>query len=50
MGKWENSQTKLIFCQCALLIEPNERNAEAAASDHTVWSRKQIGHAKPAPL
>lgn len=29
------------------LIEQNEGSAEAAASDQTVWSRKQIGHAKP---
>lgn len=32
----------------SLLIEQNERSAEAAASDQTVWRRKQIGHAKPA--
>lgn len=35
--------TNILF-----LIEQNERSAEAAASDQTVWSRKQIGHAKPA--
>lgn len=34
--------------QYSLLIEQNERSAEAAASDQTVWRRKQIGHAKPA--
>lgn len=34
--------------QYSLLIEQNERSAEAAAPDRTVWRRKQIGHAKPA--
>lgn len=36
--------------QCAVLIGQNERSAEVAVSDQTVWSTKEIGHAKPAPL